>query len=68
MKKYNTKFLSNKYALIYFIRRKRDSGKDLLFIINIRGLRVEVKKIKLEIFNRYKNNIKETYISGNKEK
>ena len=41
--------LPNKYMLIYFMRRKRDSGKILLFIINIRGLRVKVKKVKLKV-------------------
>ena len=34
---------------MYFMRRKRDSGKNLLFITNIRGLRMEVKKVKLKI-------------------
>ena len=34
---------------MYFTRRKRDSIKNLLFIVNIRGLRVKVKKVKLEI-------------------
>ena len=33
---------------MYFTRRKRDSGKNLLFIVNIGGLRVEVKKVKLK--------------------
>ena len=48
-KKHSTKFLSNKYALIHFIRRKKDSNKNLLFIINIRDLRIEAKKVKLKI-------------------
>ena len=48
-KRHSTKFLSNKYALMHFTRRKRDSGKNLLFTVNIRGLRVEVKKVKLRI-------------------
>ena len=34
---------------MHFTRRKRDSSKNLLFIVNIRGLRVEVKKVKLKI-------------------
>ena len=31
------------------MRRKRDSSKELLFIIHIGGLIVEVKKVKLRI-------------------
>ena len=42
-----TSGLRNKYVLMYFIRRKRDSYRDLIFIVNIRGAEVEVKKIKL---------------------
>ena len=34
---------------MYFIKKKRDSSKNLLFIINIRDLRVEVKKVKLNV-------------------
>ena len=32
-----------------FMRKKRDSGKNLLFIVNIRGSRVKAKKVKLRI-------------------
>ena len=34
---------------MYFMRRKRDSGFNLLFIVNIRDLRVKGKKAKLKI-------------------
>ena len=56
--------------LIHFTRRKRDSGKNLLFIVNIGGLKVEVKKSKAKNvrgISKPKNNIKEIYISGGKE-
>ena len=34
---------------MYFIRRKRDSNKNILFVVNVKDLRVEVKKVKLKI-------------------
>ena len=56
---------------MYFIRRKRDSNKNLIFIVNIKGLRIKVKKVKIKNIrdiNIPKDNIKETYISNKKEK
>ena len=46
-KKHNTQFILNKYALIYFIRKKRDPYGDLASTVNIEGWGVEIKKIKL---------------------
>ena len=46
-KRYGTQFIFNKYALIHFIRKKRDLYKDLASIVNIRDRGVKVKKIKL---------------------
>ena len=48
-KRHSTQFTFNKYALMYFMRKKRDLHRDLAFTVNIRGRGVEVKKIKLQV-------------------
>ena len=34
---------------MHFIRKKRDPHKDLVFIVNIGGRGIKVKKIKLQV-------------------
>ena len=43
------RFALDKYALIYFIRKKRDPIRNLVFTVNIKGAGVGVKKIKLRV-------------------
>ena len=46
-KRHGSRFFLDKYALMYFTRRKRDLYKDLVSTVNIKDAGVKVKKIKL---------------------
>ena len=55
---------------MHFMRRKRDPCKNLIFIVNIGGAEVKVKKDKAlsaRYINRSKNNIIATRVPSSKE-
>ena len=46
-KRHSTRFVFNKYALMYFTRKKRDPHRDLTSTVNIGGRGIKIEKIKL---------------------
>ena len=48
-KRHGTRFTPDKYALMHFIRKKRDPYGDLASTVNIKGWGMEIKKTKLQV-------------------